>query len=766
MNLDNKPGSKKGHKYQTRSQKKDIKKKEVAERYKENESSDDDDDASVWESDDDEMDMKEYRKLLSTIFPSKYIRDKANATPSRNKCLKNDDSSEGEQDSTPSRKKPNKNKKTAAPKKKKKKQSETESENDSEQMTEDHDNSDEEEDATPRQQKSKKNKKIVSSKRKNKKEVDTETEDDDSEYTTGDDEDSDDSETGGLASLMGGQNGGKFNIIFTMGGPGINYDEDEDEDEDDYDEYEDEDEDDCDDDEDTESESDIDKKKKKKAISEDEGEDEDEDEDDQIRKKKKVTKSEDDTSDENIFQKFKKLVDGLTESERKNEVMKGVMSDFDEREKKFNKGREKKCKKAKRKNTAEFRKMLKEKNIMNDVKFFQENMSVEQQKKTIKEMKEVKDHCEVEKPYRLALLDANIPISYKACAYKKINTLKYMEPGGGEYYKIKNWVDTFMQIPFGKHKSLPITIDDGIDKCHDFMNNAKGILDKAVYGLNDAKLQIMQMVGQWIVNPDAIGTAIAIKGPMGTGKTTLVKEGISQILGREFAFIALGGATDSSFLEGHSYTYEGSTWGKIVDILIQCKSMNPVIYFDELDKLSDTPKGEEITGILTHLTDTTQNSKFHDKYFSELEFDLSRCLFIFSYNDESKINPILRDRMYRIQTKGYNQKEKTTISNDYLLPNIRDQVKFSDTDIVIPDNTIKYIIETHTDTEAGVRNLKRCLEIIHTKLNLYRLMKPGTNLFEKDMSLEVEFPISVTPDIVDKLIKKSDGGGNWKSIYS
>jgi len=194
--------------------------------------------------------------------------------------------------------------------------------------------------------------------------------------------------------------------------------------------------------------------------------------------------------------------------------------------------------------------------------------------------------------------------------------------------------------------------------------------------------------------------------------------------------------------------------------------MNPVIYFDELDKLSDTPKGEEITGILTHLTDTTQNSKFHDKYFSELEFDLSRCLFIFSYNDESKINPILRDRMYRIQTKGYNQKEKTTISNDYLLPNIRDQVKFSDTDIVIPDNTIKYIIETHTDTEAGVRNLKRCLEIIHTKLNLYRLMKPGTNLFEKDMSLEVEFPISVTPDIVDKLIKKSDGGGNWKSIYS
>merc|ERR1711991_1311022 len=192
--------------------------------------------------------------------------------------------------------------------------------------------------------------------------------------------------------------------------------------------------------------------------------------------------------------------------------------------------------------------------------------------------------------------------------------------------------------------------------------------------MNDAKMQIMQLAGQWITNPSALGTAIAIKGPMGTGKTTLVKEGISKILGREFAFIALGGASDSSFLEGHSYTYEGSTWGKIVQILIESKSMNPVIYFDELDKVSDTPKGEEIVGILTHLTDTSQNSAFHDKYFAEIDFDLSKCLFIFSYNDENKVNPILRDRMYRILTKGYDMKQKQTISTKHLMPNIRSQV--------------------------------------------------------------------------------------------
>ena len=138
----------------------------------------------------------------------------------------------------------------------------------------------------------------------------------------------------------------------------------------------------------------------------------------------------------------------------------------------------------------------------------------------------------------------------------------------------------------------------------------------------------MQFIGQWIANPNAVAPPIAIKGPPGTGKTTLIKEGISKILNRPFAFLALGGATDSSFLEGHSYTYEGSSWGKVVDILLQSKTMNPVIYFDELDKISNTPKGEEITGILTHLTDTTQNSQFHDKYFSSVDFDLSKVLFI------------------------------------------------------------------------------------------------------------------------------------------
>jgi ATP-dependent Lon protease len=418
---------------------------------------------------------------------------------------------------------------------------------------------------------------------------------------------------------------------------------------------------------------------------------------------------------------------------------------------------EKYDKKERQRNERIFRRIMRDKNTMNDFEFYSK-MDINEQKKIIKELREINKITRVEKPYRLTLLEADIPVQFKAAALKKINSLRHMEPGSGEYYKIKNWVDTFMRIPFGKYNSLELTIENGVNDCHNFMENALQTLDNAVYSLNDAKMQIMQMLGQLLTNPKSIGSAIAIHGPMGTGKTSLIKDGVSKILNRPFAFIALGGATDSSFLEGHGYTYEGSTWGKIVQILIDSKCMNPIIYFDELDKISDTPKGEEIAGILTHLTDTSQNSQFHDKYFSDIDFDLSKCLFIFSYNDESKVNPILKDRMYRIETKGYNGKQKINIANNYLLPKIRDQVKFNSDQVIFSEKTIQYICENFCNKEDGVRNLKRCLEIIHTKLNLYRLMKPGANLFEEDMSIKVEFPFTVTNDIVDKLIKKTKGG--------
>ena len=431
-----------------------------------------------------------------------------------------------------------------------------------------------------------------------------------------------------------------------------------------------------------------------------------------------------------------------------------------ERKRKISKKKNKKKKKIK-----EFEKLINLEENLNDVKYFKKELDDNKKDYVIEELKKINTKYKIDKPYRILVLEADIPYEFKIVALKKISMLENMDPSASEYFKLKGWIDSFMRLPFNKIQKFPININDGYDKCGEYMKSAVDTLDSAVYGLNDAKMQIMQLFGQWITNPDAIGSAIAIKGPMGTGKTTLVKEGISKILNRPFALIALGGATDASVLEGHGYTYEGSVCGKIVDILMQTQCSNPIIYFDELDKVSDTPKGEEIIGILTHLIDTTQNTQFHDKYFSEIDFDLSKALFIFSYNDESKINPILRDRMYRITTKGYGKKDKNVIAKSYLLPNICKQVNFPQDSVIIEDDVIDYIVENFTEKEDGVRNLKRCLEIIYTKLNLYRLMPEDSNLFKDENPFKVEFPFTVTSKIIDKLIKREQINDNWKVMY-
>ena len=460
-----------------------------------------------------------------------------------------------------------------------------------------------------------------------------------------------------------------------------------------------------------------------------------------------------------ILNNIKEHLKSLKKSNGNNKIVNEILKHTNETQKKFkNNNNKKKI----QENIKKLRDLCMP-NKSNDFVYFKESCTLEEQNKILTTLENINALNDVDKPYFIKLLESNMPDKFKAICFKKINSLKSNNPFSGENNKLKGWVDSFMRIPFGIYSKLPINIDDGMDKTHDFILTAMNKLNDVVYGLDDAKMQIMQMIGQLITNPNSMGTSIALQGPMGTGKTTLIKEGISKILNREFAFIALGGSTDSSFLEGHSYTYEGSTWGKIVDILIQCKTMNPIIYFDELDKVSNTPKGDEIIGILTHLTDSSQNSQFHDKYFSEIDFDLSKCLFIFSYNDEALINPILKDRMYKIKTQGYNTKEKLIISKDYLIPKIIEEVNINKNNIIINDETLEYLINNYTSSEKGVRNLKRALEVIYTKLNLYRLVKPGTKLFTD--KLDINFPLNLNSHIIRSLIKENTNNNFNSHMY-
>ena len=259
-----------------------------------------------------------------------------------------------------------------------------------------------------------------------------------------------------------------------------------------------------------------------------------------------------------------------------------------------------------------------------------------------------------------------------------------------------------------------------------YLENIRDTLDESIYGHKESKLHIERVLGQWM-NGKMKGTIFGFCGPPGTGKTTLAKYGLSKCLvdddgnSRPFCFLPLGGTSNGSMLQGHSYTYLGSTWGRIVDLLIESKCMNPIIFIDEVDKISKTEAGREIIGILTHLTDLSQNQEFMDKYFAGIPIDVSKIIFVFSYNNRNLVDRILLDRITEIEIKPLSKNEKIKIAKNYLMPEILDTVGYNKEDIIISKSDLVFIIESYT-YEAGVRKLKEKLFEIIRDINLRKIM--------------------------------------------
>jgi ATP-dependent Lon protease len=280
-------------------------------------------------------------------------------------------------------------------------------------------------------------------------------------------------------------------------------------------------------------------------------------------------------------------------------------------------------------------------------------------------------------------------------------------------------------------------ISNNFQEITSYISNIKEVLDSSVHGHNDAKKQIERIIGQWI-NGEQDGYCFGFEGPPGVGKTSLAKRGLSNCLkddngeSRPFAMIQMGGDSNGSTLHGFNYTYVGSTWGNIVQILLDKKCMNPIIFIDELDKISRSEQGREIIGILTHLLDSTQNDCFQDKYFAGIDLDLSKALFILSYNDPESVDKILLDRIHRIKFNNLSLEDKLVISKLHILPEVYKKMGLDDT-IILEDDTIKYIIEEYT-LEPGVRKLKEVLFELIGEINLDIL---------KNCNIQLELPIKI-----------------------
>ena len=310
-------------------------------------------------------------------------------------------------------------------------------------------------------------------------------------------------------------------------------------------------------------------------------------------------------------------------------------------------------------------------------------------------------------------------------------------------------------------KDLPkplLAIDSKFKQISEYMGNVKSILDESVYGHEKAKKQVERIIGQWVSGNDNTGYVLGFEGAPGIGKTTLAK-GLSNCLkdaegkSRPFSLIAIGGDANSSSLVGHSYTYVGSTWGQIVQILMDKKCMNPIILIDEVDKISKTEHGKEIIGILTHLLDTSQNDGFQDKYFSGIELDLSKVLFILSYNDVDAIDKILLDRVHRIKFDSLSIEDKIVICNKHLLPEMYKKIGLENM-VEFKEETLKYIIEEYT-LEPGVRKIKEKLFEIIGELNLDILKRLTNDTKTNDVKdIDIVLPIQISiDDIKNKYFK-------------
>ncbi len=382
-------------------------------------------------------------------------------------------------------------------------------------------------------------------------------------------------------------------------------------------------------------------------------------------------------------------------------------------------------------------------NYTSQIKLRKSSISIKNELEKLKSM--TADDVDLKKQVALC---RNMPANVKKVALEKIDEMK---SGSSEYYKQLTYVNILINFPWiGDEEDIFRSLGNDLEKSQHFLEKTKKTLDEKVFGHDECKGVMQELIGKWLTNPNSLGKAIGLVGPPGVGKT-LIAKGLGEALGIPFVQINLGGLEDGCVLNGHSYTYSAAQPGLIIRKMVEASKSRCVIFFDELDKASAKHGVNEIFNVLIHTTDTNTNNAFNDKFFQEVTFPINKVLFVFSYNDASKVDKILLDRMEKIEVKPYNIADKLIIVNNFLLKEISEGIGLEYGSVKLSNDDIEYIIESHT-FEAGVRELKRKLETLFLKLNLDRIYKRGN--FENNIEFTKDNPITLDRETINKYLSK------------
>ncbi len=304
---------------------------------------------------------------------------------------------------------------------------------------------------------------------------------------------------------------------------------------------------------------------------------------------------------------------------------------------------------------------------------------------------------------RERLEKADVPDEVRKELDRELGRLEKLPSASPEHSVIRSYVELVLELPWNTFT------EDNLDIAH-----ARQVLDEDHFGLKEVKERILEHLGVLKMNPNAKAPILCLVGPPGVGKTSL-GQSIARALGRNFERMSLGGMHDEAELRGHRRTYIGAMPGRLIQAVRRAKARNPVLMLDEIDKLGRDYRGDPAAALLEVL-DPEQNKSFRDNYL-DLPWDLSKTLFITTANTLDTIPRPLLDRMEILRLSGYTEEEKVAIAKKYLLPRQLKESGVSAEQAIIPDETIRALIQGYT-REAGLRRLERAIGRLTRKIAL------------------------------------------------